>query len=218
MGYLNFVATYKTNGFHVGDHYQEFADSTIKTNSIDHTLYDTYHHINDAATGSNGGTQETQGIVGDYYFDAWMGSWTLFKTTDTWETEYTEGATSTTPISFTNGGDGRNHIAVSSFPHNELGKDFRFNLRIMMKGSSSRLFYYWYKINSVTITFPHYVAYALHYDGRESNGDTDVQSDGDITVSGTNAIAQVLKLNFRQILNVIKRKLFEVLAIFLAEP
>ena len=105
-------------------------------------------------------------------------------------------------ITFTNGGDGTNSIAVSSFPHNELGKDFRFNLRIMMKGSASRLFYYWYKINSVTITFPHYVAYALHYDGRESNGDSDVQSDGNISVSGSNAIAQVIKLNFRQILYV----------------
>ena len=90
MGYLNFVATYRTNGFTVGDHYQEFADSTIKTNTVDHTKYDTYHHINNAS-GVDGGTQETQGIVGDYYFDAWMGTWTLYKTTDTWETEYTEG-------------------------------------------------------------------------------------------------------------------------------
>ena len=72
----------------------------------------------------------------------------------------------------------------------------------MMKGSASRLFYYWYKINSVTITFPHYVAYALHYDGRESNTASTVQSDGNITVNGGNAIAQVIKLNFRQILDV----------------
>ena len=94
MGYLNFVATYRTNGKFVGDHYQEFADSTIKTNTVDHAKYDTYHHINNAV-GVDGGNQETQGIVGDYYFDAWMGTWTLYKTTDTWETVYTEGKLNT---------------------------------------------------------------------------------------------------------------------------
>jgi hypothetical protein len=75
-------------------------------------------------------------------------------------------------------------MAVSSFPHNELGKDFRFNLRILLqdKTNTDRQMYYFYKINHITITFPHYVAYALVYDGRESNnGDRDTETDGDWT-------------------------------------
>jgi len=60
-------------------------------------------------------------------------------------------------------------IAVSSFPHNELGKDFRFNLRILhaVDGES----YYWYKVNTIDIEFPSAVSYALHNDfKRGKNG------------------------------------------------
>ena len=47
--------------------------------------------------------------------------------------------------------------------------------------------YYWYKINTVTITFPHYVGYALYYDGRESNTASGVAVDGGLSVSGATA-------------------------------
>jgi len=50
-------------------------------------------------------------------------------------------------------------FAISSFPHNDLGKDFRFNLRMMHhlgEGDSSEFFdsYYFYRVNTITITFP----------------------------------------------------------------
>jgi hypothetical protein len=50
-------------------------------------------------------------------------------------------------------------FAVSSFPHNDLGKDFRFNLRIMHhlgEGDSYEYFdsYYFYRVNSIEIHFP----------------------------------------------------------------
>jgi hypothetical protein len=173
LGWLNFVATYGRDGVSVGDAYQEFADSThvTKTGDISST-YDTYTAINN---NGNGGTQQTQGTTGNYYFDAWMGTWQIRIDTVTWVTSYTETASSGTTFS-------GNHMAVSSFPHNELGKDFRFNLRILLQDSTNtdRQMYYFYKINHITITFPEYVAYALVYDGRESNnGNRDTEQDGD---------------------------------------
>ena len=51
---------------------------------------------------------------------------------DKWATTYTEAASDTT---FTG-----TNVAISSFPHNELGKDFRFNIRILLAegGTSTR--------------------------------------------------------------------------------
>jgi len=90
----------------------------------------------------------------------------------------------------------RNHdLVVSSFPHNNLGKDFRFNLRILQGAltaadptaaalitdspTSTEFFtdtkqgenqvyrsYYFYKINQIDIRFPYFVAYALHHENR----------------------------------------------------
>ena len=62
-----------------------------------------------------------------------MGSWELnMDTTDLWATSYTEAAADTT--------FGTANVAISSFPHNELGKDFRFNIRILLAetGGSTR--------------------------------------------------------------------------------
>ena len=53
--------------------------------------------------------------------------------------------------------------ALSSFPHNDLGKDFRFNIRVLHKGgdgdpqNGTRDSYYFYKINKIGITFPYTV-------------------------------------------------------------
>ena len=51
---------------------------------------------------------------------------------DKWATTYSEAASDTT---FTNP-----NVAISSFPHNEQGKDFRFNIRILLAegGTSTR--------------------------------------------------------------------------------
>jgi len=54
--------------------------------------------------------------------------------------------------------------AISSFPHNDLGKDFRFNIRVLHKGgegdpsaAGTKDSYYFYKINQIDITFPYTV-------------------------------------------------------------
>lgn len=54
--------------------------------------------------------------------------------------------------------------AVSSFPHNDLGKDFRFNVRVLHKGgdgdpssSGNKDSYYFYRINEIDIKFPYTV-------------------------------------------------------------
>jgi hypothetical protein len=58
--------------------------------------------------------------------------------------------------------------AVSSFPHNDLGKDFRFNVRILHKGglgdpsqattcTDCKDSYYWYKVDEIELAFPHVV-------------------------------------------------------------
>lgn len=51
------------------------------------------------------------------------------------------------------------NIAISSFPQNDLGKDFRFNIRILHKmgeGDQDEAIdsYYWYKVDKIEITFP----------------------------------------------------------------
>lgn len=51
------------------------------------------------------------------------------------------------------------NVAISSFPQNDLGKDFRFNIRILHKmGEADQAeaidSYYWYKVNKVVIKFP----------------------------------------------------------------
>merc|ERR1711990_1360269 len=62
--------------------------------------------------------------------------------------------------------------AVSSFPHNDLGRDFRFNIRILHHGGNGdpdsdcteptrtvarKDSYYWYKVDEIKMTFPHTV-------------------------------------------------------------
>lgn len=66
-----------------------------------------------------------------------------------------------------------NMPAISSFPHNDLGKDFRFNVRILHHGGNGdpdsdcgdinrdgpdcKDSYYWYKVDEIKMTFPHTV-------------------------------------------------------------
>merc|ERR1719245_2224328 len=73
LGWLNFVATYGVHDVPVGSAYQEFADSTHVTLTGDiSATYDSYTPINNADV-----TQQTQGTTGNYYFDAWMGTWQI---------------------------------------------------------------------------------------------------------------------------------------------
>jgi hypothetical protein len=176
LGWLNFVATYGRRGFVVGESYMEFADSTHVTSTTAALAgFDTYTQINSSPA------QQTEGTTGNYYYDAWMGTWELaMEDTDTWVTNYDESAGST----FSGAG-----LSVSSFPHNELGKDFRFNMRVLLcdSANTNRKMYYFYKINTITVEFPHYVTYALHYDGREDNTDPHNTMDGGTNGGGANA-------------------------------
>ncbi len=153
LGFLNFIATYKVNGKATGEHYQEFIDMTKRT-SDNLGTYDTYNAINTAAS-----TQHTDGVGGEWFFDGWMGTWTFTLASTEWHSTYVVGTASS--------GTWTENFAISSFPHNELGKDFRFNLRILTAADTNLEIpesYYWYKVNTIEITFPHAVAYALHND------------------------------------------------------
>ena len=99
-------------------------------------------------------------------------------------------------------------LVVSSFPHNNLGKDFRFNLRVLqgamasspgaVAATSTTFFtatktganqvyrsYYFYKINQIDIRFPYYVAYALHHEnrGKTLTTDTNARTDDGLPVA-----------------------------------
>jgi len=200
LGFLNFIATYKVDGKATGEHYQEFIDMTKKTNGG--ATFDTYNAINTAAN-----TQHTDGVGGEWFFDGWMGTWTfniLNADTTTWHSVYSE--TSAAAGSWTD-----DNFAISSFPHNELGKDFRFNLRILTKDSDPTNeipeSYYWYKVNTIEITFPHAVAYALHNDYKRLSSVTSTFTavTGPITTDpvNTNAYQMMNVVNAEERVNII---------------
>lgn len=67
-----------------------------------------------------------------------------------------------------------NNLAIGSFPQNDLGKDFRFNLRILHhlgEGDSEEFFdsYYFYRVDKITIVFPHTVSCA-NEDAHDGSG------------------------------------------------
>ena len=100
-------------------------------------------------------------------------------------------------------------LVVSSFPHNNLGKDFRFNLRVLQgalatnpgqasshadffsatKTGANQVYrsYYFYKINQIDIRFPYFVAYALHHEnrGKSLTADTNDRTNDGMPVDGT---------------------------------
>ena len=66
-------------------------------------------------------------------------------------------------------------LAISSFPHNQLGKDFRFNIRTLhtmgdgkhraeerAAGVNTAYSYFFYAITTITIEFPEYVSDCLN--------------------------------------------------------
>lgn len=78
-----------------------------------------------------------------------------------------------------------NYAAVSSFPHNDLGKDFRFNVRILHKGGdgdpsdgTGKDSYYFYRVNRIDIDFP--------YDVRCPRETNNVAADAARSSTGTN--------------------------------
>jgi len=224
LGYLNFVVEYKYREHLVGDDYLEFIDSSngLWTNAHDFHNFETYRRINDCdeadgqeCHGWGENNDDWRGVHGMYYYDLYMGSWHIGKPTDaghhrewaiyplnggktfelwsktveTWDMDIHDSSTTTVEWSFAH------DLVVSSFPHNNLGKDFRFNLRLLMSnfgtasitgaasdsadmrvdvGASDSFFYsyYFYKINEITIVFPYHVAYALYHENRSTNVNT----------------------------------------------
>ena len=105
-------------------------------------------------------------------------------------------------------------LVVSSFPHNNLGKDFRFNLRVLQgalaaagstgtngpthttfftatKTGANQVYrsYYFYKINQIDIRFPYYVAYALHHENRGKTLTTNTNARTDDGLPAANGAA-----------------------------
>jgi len=174
-----------------------------------------------------------QGVHGAYYYDLWMGSWlinmgrdnnagtggqeaerqwTIFplkadgtSTTGDWS-ETVDGWSMDTYDRTADGATAWStnyDLVVSSFPHNNLGKDFRFNLRLLMSikdtggdqpatsgfredGTANNFFsYYFYKINKIQIDFPFNVAYALYHEGRgDGTTTTGTRIDSGIATEG----------------------------------
>jgi len=92
------------------------------------------------------------------------GKWTLTKLSDSWKL-----VADTTAPKFAAAGADAGGVAISSFPHNQLGADFRFNLRTLHEfghGFQDAIHseankadsYFWYAVDKITITFPHYVS------------------------------------------------------------
>lgn len=149
------------------------------------------------------------GVHGHYYYDLYMGTWSITGSTDngrerTWSTYpfesdgtsvidlFTETVSDFEMDLYSSSGDvnwsATSDLVVSSFPHNNLGKDFRFNLRVLMRthhaseakrtvnlgGTNNSNFhsYYFYKINDIQIDFPFNVAYALYHENRDGSATT----------------------------------------------
>jgi len=92
------------------------------------------------------------------------GSWALTETATSWKLVVAADADAPT---FAATGAVAGGVAISSFPHNQLGADFRFNLRTLhtmghglqdASLSNTADSYFWYAVDTITITFPHYVS------------------------------------------------------------
>jgi hypothetical protein len=224
LGYLNFVVEYKYLNVGVGQDYKEFIDSSPGGNALLAATYqakDTYRVINSCAESDGqecSGHVDTvsnnswNGVHGHYYYDLYMGTWSVMGSTEsdisrsrTWATYPFKSDSTAVAGLFTETVDdfemdlfgdeatvdwsATSDLVVSSFPHNNLGKDFRFNLRVLMRthhdttaakkatalgGTNNSNFhsYYFYKINDIAIVFPFNVAYALYHEGRDGSVDT----------------------------------------------
>jgi len=227
LGYLNFVVEYKNLDVGIGEDYKEFIDSSTGGAALIAAAYqgrETYRKINDCAesdgqecSGYGNSLNTWNGVNGHYYYDLYMGSWSVTGSTEaglsrerTWSTYPFNAAGNTVPGLFTDtdaaiatvddfemdlfGNDADvswgkdSDLVVSSFPHNNLGKDFRFNLRVLMRthdgvhakkntaigGTNTSNFhsYYFYKINDIHIVFPFNVAYALYHENRDGSVNT----------------------------------------------
>jgi len=136
LGYLNFICT--------------FAKSTVTTPDFDTNVditTDTYNADRDAHNFNVRGTA-TDNYSGGYAFSVGAGD----ADAPTWYSTFDSADAEKWTANF---------AAVSSFPHNDLGKDFRFNVRILHHGgdgdagdAAGKDSYYFYRVNRIDIDFP----------------------------------------------------------------
>jgi len=162
LGYLNFIVTFlkstdQTNPVGQGSTEREMNGNDHNNADVNHT--DLYSN-GDAFTltlyndDTNPCTSRSNALSSNNN-ECW---YSLYSTSaDDWENSET-------------------NVAISSFPHNDLGKDFRFNLRILHhlgEGDSGHFYdsYYWYRVNQITIVFPYIVSCPYDISGSSaSNG------------------------------------------------
>lgn len=134
LGYLNFIVTFLKGSKVIAND---------KSGAIDANR-DEDHHTDLYANGDSFTlTIENTAGACDSYAE-------LTTSSVCYSSKYAQGAG--TDWSHTN-------FAISSFPQNDLGKDFRFNLRMMHhlgEGDANEFFdsYYFYRVDKITIVFP----------------------------------------------------------------
>jgi len=148
LGFLNFVATYHDN--HDPSTEVGYAGHRFRSNFSKSAQYENSGFWHLSATGADVGNANT----------------------DLWHFQCDTGGCDTSAWK-DQGGTMQRGLAISSFPHNQLGKDFRFNIRTLhtmgdghhranrrAPGSNLTAYsYFFYAINQIVITFPEYVAH-----------------------------------------------------------
>lgn len=139
LGYLNFIVTFIKSASPAGT--SELARNINVNNQA------TNPHHTDLYSNGEQFTLSVENTSTDCDTYAELGSGTVC-----YSSKYAQSNTSTDDWSFI-------QFAISSFPQNDLGKDFRFNLRMMHhlgEGDSNEFFdsYYFYRVDKITITFP----------------------------------------------------------------
>jgi len=157
LGYLNFICT--------------FAKADALATAAGKTSKDDLYNADRDAKNFNVFDTVTDNYSGGYAFNVGAGN----SASEQWYSAWTSGSTWTS-----------NYAAVSSFPHNDLGKDFRFNVRILHKGGdgdptdgTGKDSYYFYRVNRIDIDFP----YDVRCPREKNNVATDANRDG--TNAGT---------------------------------
>lgn len=146
---LHYIAM--ANPSYEGLGYLNFIATYAKASTNDFTT-----HAWQTRNAKNFNTQDTVTDLysGGYAFDIIPGD-----TNAQWYSTYDSAGTATATA-----GAWTSFAAVSSFPHNDLGKDFRFNVRVLHKGgdgdpsdTNGKDSYYFYRINDIEIKFPYTV-------------------------------------------------------------
>lgn len=180
-GFDTSVDAIRTNWWHYFNAHVVISDDAADTNNAkEHYIamanpsYEGLGYLNFITTYAKGDTDfdtdawnagriaknfNTQDTVTDLYSGGYAFDIISGDTDSSWYSTYdTDGTADADSGAWTSFG------AVSSFPHNDLGKDFRFNVRVLHKGgdgdpssTGDKDSYYFYRINKIAIAFPYTV-------------------------------------------------------------